>query len=47
MLQVQYSGLTPLGTSLNTRVIQPFLAAGVHGHTLAKPILARFHVLRP
>ena len=44
--QVQYSGLTPLGTSLNTKVIQPFLAAGVHGHNLAKPILVRLRVLQ-
>ena len=40
-LQVQYNGLTPLGTNLNNKVIQPFLASGVNGRNLAKPILVR------
>jgi len=40
-VQVQYSGLTPLGTSLNNKVIQPFLAAGINSRSLAKPILVR------
>ena len=39
--QVQFNGLTPLGTNLNKKVIQPFLGAGVNGHNLAKPILVR------
>jgi len=41
-LQVQFNGLTPLGTNLNSKVIQPFLASGVNGRNLAKPILVRF-----
>lgn len=41
-LQVQFNGLTPLGTNLNKKVIQPFLAAGVNKHDLAKPILVCF-----
>ncbi len=41
---MQFNGLTPLGTNLNKKVIQPFLAAGVNGHNLAKPILVRSNV---
>lgn len=37
--QVQFNGLTPLGTNLDKKVIQPFLAAGVHNRNLQKPIL--------
>ena len=37
--QVQVNGLTPLGSGLDKKVIQPFLAAGVHGRSLQKPIL--------
>lgn len=32
---------TPLGTNLNTKVIQPFLASGVQSRSLQKPILVR------
>ncbi len=39
---MQFNGLTPLGTNLNNKVIQPFLASGVNGRNLAKPILVRF-----
>ena len=38
---MQFNGLTPLGTNLNKKVIQPFLAAGINKHDLAKPILVR------
>jgi len=37
--QVQFNGLTPLGTNLNSKVIQPFLANAVQSRTLQKPIL--------
>lgn len=36
---VRFTGMTPLGTNLNERVIQPFLAAGVQRRNLEKPIL--------
>ena len=36
---VQFTGMTPLGSRLDERVIQPFLAAGVHRRILEKPIL--------
>ena len=44
---MQFNGLTPLGTNLNKKVIQPFLAAGVNGHNLAKPILVRVGACLP
>lgn len=37
--QVQFNGLTPLGTQLDQKVIRPFLVPGVQGRNLAKPIL--------
>ena len=40
-MQVQFNGLTPLGTNLDKKVIQPFLGAGINGRNLAKPILVR------
>ena len=38
-LQVQFNGMTPLGTNLNQKVIQPFLMGGIQTRNLAKPIL--------
>lgn len=37
--QVNFTGMTPLGSRLEERVIRPFLAAGVQGRNLEKPIL--------
>jgi hypothetical protein len=37
--QVQFNGLTPLGTQLDAKVIRPFLAQGVQSRSLQKPIL--------
>ena len=37
--QVQFNGMTPLGTSLNQKVIQPFLFNGIQQRILQKPIL--------
>lgn len=39
LLQVQFNGMTPLGTSLNQKVIQPFLFNGIQQRILQKPIL--------
>ena len=36
---VRFTGMTPLGTNLNQKVIQPFLASGVQKRSLDKPIL--------
>ena len=38
-LQVQFNGMTPLGTNLNHKVIQPFLMGGIQNRSLSKPIL--------
>ena len=38
-LQVQFTGMTPLGSSLESKVIRPFLESGVNSRTLQKPIL--------
>jgi hypothetical protein len=38
---------TPLGTSLNAKVIQPFLASAVQSRSLQKPILVRLPDLTP
>lgn len=38
-LQVQFNGMTPLGTNLNQKVIQPFLMGGIQTRNLSKPIL--------
>lgn len=37
--QIQFNGMTPLGTNLNSKVIQPFLMSGIQRRDLAKPIL--------
>jgi hypothetical protein len=37
--QVQFNGLTPLGTQLDAKVIRPFVAQGVQAQNLQKPIL--------
>ncbi|KAK9804310.1 hypothetical protein WJX72_006229 [[Myrmecia] bisecta] len=37
--QVQFTGLTPLGTKLHEKVLQPFLYTGVQQRDLQKPIL--------
>lgn len=37
--QVNFTGMTPLGSRLEERVIRPFLASGVQGRNLEKPIL--------
>lgn len=37
--QVQFTGMTPLGTSLNQKVIQPFLMGGIQNRNISKPIL--------
>ncbi|KAL3161824.1 hypothetical protein ABBQ38_008914 [Trebouxia sp. C0009 RCD-2024] len=36
---VRFTGMTPLGTNLNEKVISPFLASGVQKRNLEKPIL--------
>lgn len=36
---VQFTGMTPLGSRLDERVIKPFLTAGVQHRNLEKPIL--------
>lgn len=38
-MQVQFTGMTPLGTSLNQKVIQPFLMGGIQNRNISKPIL--------
>lgn len=38
-VQVNFNGMTPLGTSLNQKVIQPFLMGGINNRNLQKPIL--------
>ena len=38
-LQVQFNGMTPLGTMLNQKIIQPFLMGGIQTRNLSKPIL--------
>ena len=38
-LQVNFTGMTPLGTSLDSKVIRPFLGGGIQGRNLQKPIL--------
>ena len=38
-VQVQFTGMTPLGSSLDSKVIRPFLGAGIQGRNLQKPIL--------
>ncbi|DBB03577.1 TPA: hypothetical protein ACH3X3_010914 [Trebouxia sp. C0006] len=37
--QVQFTGMTPLGSSLDSKVIRPFLGAGISNRNLQKPIL--------
>jgi hypothetical protein len=37
--QVQFNGMTPLGTNLDTKVIRPFLMSGIQKRDLQKPIL--------
>lgn len=37
--QVQFTGMTPLGSSLDSKVIRPFLGAGIQNRNLQKPIL--------
>ena len=39
LMQVQFNGMTPLGTALNQKVIQPFLMGGIQTRNLQKPIL--------
>lgn len=39
--QVQYNGLTPLGSQLDAKVVRPFVAGAVQSRTLQKPVLAR------
>lgn len=39
LVQVNFNGMTPLGTSLNQKVIQPFLMGGINNRNLQKPIL--------
>ena len=38
-MQVQFTGMTPLGSSLDSKVIRPFLGAGISNRNLQKPIL--------
>lgn len=38
-LQVQFTGMTPLGSSLDSKVIRPFLGGGISNRNLQKPIL--------
>lgn len=38
-VQVQFTGMTPLGTGLNQKVIQPFLMGGIQNRCMSKPIL--------
>ncbi|DBA80737.1 hypothetical protein WJX77_006553 [Trebouxia sp. C0004] len=37
--QVQFTGMTPLGSSLDSKVIKPFLGSGISNRNLQKPIL--------
>lgn len=37
--QVQFTGMTPLGSSLDSKVIRPFLGGGISNRSLQKPIL--------
>jgi hypothetical protein len=37
--QVQFNGMTPLGTALESKVIRPFLVSGLQKRDLQKPIL--------
>ncbi|MCJ1305917.1 hypothetical protein MMC08_008734 [Hypocenomyce scalaris] len=37
--QVQFTGMTPLGSSLDSKVIRPFLGGGISNRNLQKPIL--------
>ncbi|DBA80735.1 hypothetical protein WJX77_004806 [Trebouxia sp. C0004] len=37
--QVNFNGMTPLGTNLNQKIIQPFLMGGINSRNLQKPIL--------
>lgn len=37
--QVQFTGMTPLGSSLDQKVIRPFLGSGINNRNLQKPIL--------
>ncbi|MCJ1368417.1 hypothetical protein MMC16_007559 [Acarospora aff. strigata] len=37
--QVNFTGMTPLGTALDSKVIRPFLGGGIQGRNLQKPIL--------
>lgn len=39
--QVNYNGLTPLGSQLDAKVIRPFVAGPVQSRTLQKPVLVR------
>ena len=38
-MQVQFTGMTPLGSSLDSKVIRPFLGGGISNRNLQKPIL--------
>jgi len=38
-VQVNFNGMTPLGTNLNQKIIQPFLMGGINNRNLQKPIL--------
>jgi hypothetical protein len=37
--QVQYNGLTPLGSQLDAKVVRPFVAGPVQARQLQKPVL--------
>ena len=39
MSQVQYNGLTPLGSQLDAKVVRPFVAGPVQARQLQKPVL--------
>ena len=38
-VQINFNGMTPLGTNLNQKIIQPFLMGGINNRNLQKPIL--------
>lgn len=38
-MQIKFTGMTPLGSSLDSKVIRPILGAGIHSCNLEKPIL--------
>ena len=39
-LQVRFSGMTPLGTGLDRKVIQPLVVSRARANQLQKPVLA-------